>query len=314
VGIAIAHVRTLASALAVLTIAAAMPGTVSASSGARATDDLPDVTTKNQTHAIYFVPHDGLDGGLDTNGTIARSLDSIRDWFYRELSMRPRMDRSGGTYDISFARGDKPASDYSSLNDIVWELEDKGFDKENKRYLIYAEIDRGSVCAEGYKPVAPAVDTGRYAAVYLRSHQCNARDFGGGTAATAGRAEALAAHEWLHNEGVVPVIAPHHCALSPHHVCRADMWSPTKELPSDPSTDSLPAISADWSADPEKADVMFPVPTGPLSDKTLDIGKDDYVVDHPLPYRNLRSSDWFDEVSSYTIGVPSYSIGLSSTA
>jgi hypothetical protein len=49
-------------------------------SRARATEDRPDEAEGPQLHAIYFVPSDGQDGTLDTNGTIENALASMNLW------------------------------------------------------------------------------------------------------------------------------------------------------------------------------------------------------------------------------------------
>lgn len=277
----------------------ALPGAPAASPGTpapepprtdigRNNEDQPDTTTADLTHGIYFVPKDATDESLDTNGSIDRSMKSMRAWFEREMGLKPRVDRlAAGGYDISFVRGDRDGISYASLEDIAAELAAKGFGAENKRYVIYAALNMGTVCGEGLWPV-PLVGSTRgpgYAAVYLDSVPgCGAREFGSGTAAGAGRAEAIAAQEWLHAEGMVEVAALHHCALGAAHVCTGPLVAG--------------AYAGMASLDPENADVLFPFVTVALADKVLDRDHDDYL-DHSFPHlRDLRDSTWLCDPGS----------------
>lgn len=242
-----------------------------------------------RTHVIYFVPKDQPNQGLDTDGTLARSVDAMRAWFARELGQggtprAPRMDRlSTGAYDITFVRGDQAAAAYGAppstvLQDVIAELQRKGFNDANKRYLIYAALNEGNTCGEGQYPLTPG-DTGHYATVYLDSDaSCGARDFAtSGTVAGAGKAETIAAHEWLHAEGVAPLDAPHHCPTSPYHICTGALWLQP-------------------SLDPENTDIVFPLIYAPLGKEVLDRGRDDYL-DAPWPWiSNLRASPWLEAV------------------
>lgn len=241
-----------------------------------------------QTHVIYFVPSDRPDQNLDEDGTLARSIDAIRDWFLRETrrdgrtGKRPRIDRlSTGAYDITFLRGQQAADAYTSIDVIRDELIARGFAVENKRYLVYAALSRGQICGEGYFPI-PGVIEARYAVVYIATaadSACGGSDFAtGSTAGTAGKAETIAVHEWLHNEGVVSPLSPHHCAAySRYHVCTGPLWLvPGEEL------------------DPEGPDVMYPIINRRLRDKALDREFDDYL-DHGWPHlANLRDSPWLE--------------------
>lgn len=241
----------------------------------RADYDRSDAVDGNQTHLVYFVPRDRGDSHLDTDGTIVRSAASILDWFSHWMGRRPRLDRlSTGTPDVSFVAGARVAASYramgteSYLDAIAAELQAKGFDDRSKRYLVYAEIPSARTCGEGFWP-------GHVAAVYLEaSPSCGARDFAGGASwESAGRVEAVAAQEWIHNEGIVAAAAPHACPVALGHVCTGPL--------------ALTTI------DPEQADVMFPYINRPLSAKLLDPGRDDYFG-HSLPTPDLRDSPWLE--------------------
>lgn len=226
------------------------------------------------TDVVYFVPRDRPDQGLDVDGTISASIGSMLGWFNAQMGSQPRMQRTAsGAFDIVFVSGNKAASAYARLSDITSELASRGFKSATKRYLVFAAVNEGNVCGEGDYPLQPGA-SGHYAVTYLDSSAaCGARDFGNGSAAGAGKAEAITAHEWLHMEGIEPLLAPHVCATSLYHVCTAALW----EIP---------------SLDPEETDVVFPIINLPLSQKVLDRGRDDYL-DAPWPWiPNLRSSLW----------------------
>jgi hypothetical protein len=249
-------------------------GTLTAASRQGQGKDLPDAVSGRQTHAIYFVPKDRVDERLDLGrGLIPRTLSGVGAWFRAQMGTAPRFDlTSRGTHDITFVRGRLRAGAYRSLDSIVDEIRSRGFDVPTKRYIVFATVARGATCGESQYPLAPAPAVGRYLAVYLDSaKECRVREAGRGTAATAGYAEATVAHEWLHTEGVVPTLAPRHCAGHAYHTCTGSLWL-------------FPAM------DPESRDVMFPYAGVPLRHKELDRGRDDYL-DQALPHvRDLRTS------------------------
>ncbi len=245
----------------------------------RSTLDQPDATGESSTHLIYFVPAGSPDDGLDTNGAIANSMRSARAWFVRETgSRRPRIDTlTTGGFDITYVPGKQAAAAYTSLDVLVTELKEKGFSGSAKRYLIYAAVKpRDGVCGEAYYPVSPLPYPGGYAVVYLDSAaSCGGRNFGGGTVATSGRADTIAMHEWLHNEGVAPMTAPHYCATILYHICTGPLWM----------TPSL---------DPEATDIVFPYITAELSKMKLDRDHDDYYG-HDWPWlADLHESAWLE--------------------
>lgn len=242
--------------------------------------DQADPVDADQTHVIYFVPKDKPNQDLDAlGGPIRDSLRSIRAWFSAQTApnaKRPRFDMtSTGQFDITFVQGQQNADQYTTLDSIRNEIQ-PNFKAPNKRYMIFAAVDRGATCGEGYFPIPPVYDQGQYSAVYLDSSGCHMRDFGDGTIAGSGRADRVAIHEWLHNEGIVAPDAPHHCASNPNHVCTGPLWV----------MDGL---------DPEQADLMFPYVSGGLKDAVLDIDHDDYL-DTPWPWiTNLRDSPFLED-------------------
>lgn len=265
--------------------ASAPPATTGRPRTARYTVDAPDVVRGNQTHIVYFVPRDRRDERLDVNGAIAGSIGSMRAWFRNQSGRSPRLDlRRGGALDITFVRGRMPAAEYPSLDDISDELVARGFRIGAKRFLVYAALPTGGVCGEAEYPVPPLDRTlGSFSAVYLdATRECGTRDFGNGTLSGAGRAEVVAAQEWLHNEGLVPLVAPHQCTspslsipipLAVGHVCTGP-------------------LTFFEGLDPEEPDVMYPFVTGlRLGQKVLDRGHDDYFR-HSLPTADLADSAW----------------------
>jgi hypothetical protein len=86
--------------------------------------------------------------------------------------------------------------------------------------------------------------------------------------------EAIALHENFHNEGMVPLTAPHRCLAFYFHLCSAAAGAVVDAL------------------DPENIDLLFPFVTFPLRDKVVDRGHDDYY-DYPFPYRDMADSPFW---------------------
>lgn len=274
--------RSLVSLSVIAAAALAVPvayaeGDPNGGEAARRTSDAPDLDAGacNCTHLIYFIPSDGLDDALDVNGAIDGSARGVRTWFSTQMERAPRMDKIGTSdvLDITFVKGRSPGSSYTDLRVLTTELAERGFDDPSKRYLVYAGLDRGTLCGESTfgGPILPGPT---YAVVYLDSPDCGSRNLG-----SLGRGDALAAHEWLHAEGIVPPSAPHHCPASPHHVCTGAMHL-------------LPASVG--IGDPERIDIMYPYVDARLSAKVLDRERDDYL-DHGRPVvQDLRSSSFLE--------------------
>lgn len=263
----------------------------------RATTDRPDEGPGSKIHVIYLVPSNGKDERLDVTGTLDCSLRAMNQWFQQQSNnLRWRLDtfpmKAPGpgertrvdAVDVTYVRSSKPRSQLSSLSDVQTELEGLGFDRPGKRYLSFvAGGDNSGVCGDAAYPV---LDTsgrpadGKYSQVYLFSVKaCRAHDFG-----IPGRpsyAEAIALQELIHNDGMTPAGAPHSCAWVPPvaHLCTPGVGIAAAEL------------------DPESADVMFPFVSGPLSDKVLDRGNDDYFR-FPVPtgYPDLARSRYLTKV------------------
>ncbi|HEY7018822.1 MAG TPA: hypothetical protein VH297_10190, partial [Gaiellaceae bacterium] len=50
----------------------------------RATADRPDDRPGPQVHVVYAVPSDGVDNGLDTDGTLVDSVAVWEQWFVQQ--------------------------------------------------------------------------------------------------------------------------------------------------------------------------------------------------------------------------------------
>lgn len=261
----------------------------------RATSDRPDFESGRQVHVVYLVPRDASDDQLDVDGTLECSLRSQNQWFAGQTNglewrfdtflMETTVDGRPQTIavpDVTFIRSPQPASNLASAGGVSAELEARGFDDPDKRYLTYVEAGGGGgTCGDAYYPL-PEIDepwSGQYAQVYVDAATgCGTGEFG--VPGAPSLSESVAQQELMHNDGMTPIGAPHSCLNgSPPgfaHVCTAAM--PVMQL------------------DPERFDVMYPFAGVPLSEKKLDIGHDDYYR-HALPYEDLESSPFLRRVS-----------------
>jgi hypothetical protein len=236
---------------------------------------------------MYFVPSDGVDETLDTNGVIANAAASMNLWFDgqtggRHLRLDTYLDGKTPRLDVSFVRGNRTTAEYAGDADgaftaITDELEERGWTASPavKRYLVYyaGPAEDENVCGTAFVPLAGGF--AQWSVVFLDANPgCGARDFG--TPATGGgMSEAIAVQELEHNEGMAPLTAPHQCWAFNFHICTAAAGAALETL------------------DPESADVMFPFVTFPLRDKLIDRDRDDYF-EHPFPYRDLSDSPFWE--------------------
>lgn len=256
--------------------------------------DRPDLTQQPQVHTIYFVPADGLDNALDTDGTLNAALGAMNAWAAQVAGGRRfRLDaftyRNAVYPDITFVRGLKTAAEYADPNGdgafstITAELASRGWTAYGgvKRYLIYYEgpAESSGICGTAYYTLGSGY--AQYSVVFLGAAAgCGARDFGSPETG-AGTSEAIAVQEMLHNEGLVRPESIHHCAANQGHICTAQAGS------------LLTIVNR--GLDPESVDALFPYVTFPLRDKKLDPGNDDYY-DHPFPtHRDLIDSPFWEQ-------------------
>ena len=256
-------------------------------SAGRSLVDRTDVAAGAQAHAIYFVPSDGVDQTLDTNGTIEDAVLSMNVWLEAQTGRHIRLDtytyRRTERLDISFVRGLLTTAEYAATGDAIAavtdELEARGWtaDPSQKRYYVYYEgpAEDPNICGTAY---ANTLGTGfaQWSVLWLGANPgCGARDFGT-PAAGPGMSESILLHESTHNEGLVRPESIHHCWAFPFHLCSAGAGAVLDVL------------------DPEAVDLMFPFVTYPLRDKLLDPGNDDYY-NHPFPTRDLYDSPYWED-------------------
>lgn len=264
------------------------PRRVKLSSG-RVTEDRPDAVFGSQVHTIYFVPSDGADQALDTDGTLENALAAMNQWFEAETGgRRVRLDRydDRGTLrpDITFVRGLQTTAEYSSAGTfeaVTNELAQRGWTASPgvKRYLVYYEgpAESAGICGTAYFTLGGGF--AQWSVVFLgASPGCGARDFGSPEIG-GGASEAIAVQEMLHNEGQTRPEALHHCAANQGHICTAQAGSQLTRI--------------DRGLDPESVDALFPYVTFALRDKRLDKDRDDYYQ-HPFLHRDLALSPFWE--------------------
>lgn len=256
----------------------------------RATKDRPDVRNGRLLHVIYLVPSDRPDQRLDTDGTLQCSMEAQNRWLKEQTGLRWRYDTYVVTrkvrrkrvrtefVDVTFVRSGRSAAELDGAGEVSDELNLRGFNHADKRYLTFAASGSdGGPCGDAFWPFAsqdPNAD-GQYAQVYLLSSEgCHADEFG--VPGAPSFAEMIAQQEVMHNDGMVPIGAPHGCGpiSLPAHVCTGPLAF----------VDGL---------DPERFDVLYPFVSVPLSQKKVDIDNNDYFR-HPFPYRDLDQSPYLE--------------------
>ena len=175
--------------------------------------DQPDDREGPQLHAVYALPSDVEDGGLDRYGDIERSLASIQHWLSDELGQRLKVDTAGGQPDVTFLRlpftaqeGEERAD--ALVMDIAAAIGDRFGSSSNKAYAVYYAGRFGDVCGSA------AVEEG-VAVVFMDPDGCSPATVGA-DAETASTYEAVMVHELLHVFGAVPECAPGRLETSPH--------------------------------------------------------------------------------------------------
>ncbi|MDQ3982974.1 MAG: hypothetical protein M3271_09890, partial [Actinomycetota bacterium] len=262
----------------------------------RAEKDRRDRRKGRLVHVVYLLASDAPDESLDTNGTLDCSMRAQNRWMREQSGMQWRLDTfktrvsspGGGSrvveaVDVTFIRTKIPREELSDASIVTRELELRGFKKERKRYLSFvAGGDDSGVCGDAWYPFLnndPNSD-GKYAQVYMFAvKECGGHDFG--VPGKPSFAETIAQQEIMHNDGMVPIGAPHGCGpiSLPAHVCTPGLWA---------------SAVVGQDLDPERFDVMFPFVGLPLSEKKLDIGRDDYFA-HPFPLRDLDESPYLEK-------------------
>jgi hypothetical protein len=252
----------------VICLALALPATAAQEVLPRSTADRADEVSGPQIHAIYVVPADGTDRGLDTDGTIERTVRSWNTWLASQTAGKGslRLDTyGGGTLDVTFYRdahtdAEIQARDPYVRDQLEGDLRAAHFVASDKIYAVYYDGASTYACGGGAYP--PTLE-GNVAAMYLHGLvgqpvPCDSNDFVPN--GQPGYLEFAMVHEILHTLGFVPGCAPHQFASG--HV-------------SEPTNDLMYAGSEPWSLPP-----------------TLDVGHDDYFLTGRTDCPDLASSPY----------------------
>lgn len=253
--------------------------------------DRSDYKTGRQLHIVYLVPAGMPDDRYDELGILEDSVRSMNVWMKQQTGNQQwRLDtytfQPAGSptpvsaVDVTFIDSTKPGAQLTGATNVQAELEAHGLNDENKRYLTYVASNYGGVCGDAWYPLLPdstPVD-GQYSQVYLYSTDaCRAREFAP-NATQPSFAETIAMQEMIHNDGMVPLVAPHDCVVSLlafGHVCTGPLWA--------------------TGQDPERFDVMYPYVGLPLNEKKLDEDHLDYYR-HLAPYKDLEQGLYLETV------------------
>ena len=241
--------------------ASARPAAATAWCGAAAqADRVPNAVAGNPVHWVYLIPSDGTDGLGAVANTMQSDADQVDAWWRGQDPTRvPRNDVTsfscGTQLDVTTVRSTLSGSQLTPISSrfsgIVDTLVRAGFSSPPTKYLVYYDgpIDDDNICGQGDDGVGVAV-------VYYRS--C----IGVSTAA-------VAAHEFLHTIGAVPIGAPNECT----------------------------GDNAGHTCDNE-SDLMYPaLGSGPLSAKVLDPGRNDYYG-HSGAWLDTQDSAWLVRLDS----------------
>jgi len=239
--------------------------------------DLPDIVTGRQVHAIVALPADHADTFAAVANRLADDTTSISTWWLGQDPTRsPRFDlaqfSTGPCLDISFVRLPSPASAYvGSSNGAFQRVENDlgaaGFTSPALKYLVY--FDGPSV--------APNV-CGTGAGQFLGGSPGYAVVWLGGCPDVP--SDSIAAHELLHAMGALPLGALHPCPGDTGHPCDS------------------------------KTDILYPQTDGaPLSAKVLDFNHDDYYA-HSGTWDDMQDSLWLHRVDVPPV---SLAVGFSGT-
>ena len=207
--------RGVAAGVALALLASASSSSAAPDAQPRATTDRSDDVTGPQVHALYLLPSDGTDRGLDTNGTIAASFANWQRWLRGQtFNNGLRLDTSSGQLDVTFVRLSRTDAQLAArglqLRDALEdELRAKGIVRSGKVYAAFYDGSSTAACGGGaWPPRLP----GAVAALYLRA------TYGpGSTCYEPERSRAglqimdfAILHELMHTMGYVPSCAPNH--------------------------------------------------------------------------------------------------------
>mgnify|MGYP006107999193 FL=1 len=109
--------------------------------------DRPDVTEEPQIHFIYLVPLNGKDREWDINGKMEEEMLKANELLYKMTGNKQKFRydvTKDGKLDISFVRFDrkcKKCGEGWGMNYPDWYLTKLGFNKPNKLYWTYADVN-----------------------------------------------------------------------------------------------------------------------------------------------------------------------------
>lgn len=189
----------------------------------RSTTNRTDESTSSKFKLFYLVPSDVADRGLDTNGTIHRTISSGQRWLASQTAGRSiRYDVADGGLDIAFVRLPRTEAVYFGYagfvrDSIEKDLKAAGWTQSNVLLLAYYDGRNSTACASAaWPPGYP----GTLGGIYLRglpnsANPCANNAFAATPTAAPGYQEYVAQHEIFHLLGVVSTAAPNH-ALAGH--------------------------------------------------------------------------------------------------
>ena len=222
-----------------------------------ANQDLPDLVTGAQVHAVVALPADAPDTFAATANRLADDAATMTAWWQGQDPTRiPRFDTAsfGGTVclDVTFVRLPDPGASYTgasaSFSRVAQQLRTVGLSDIWKKYLVYFDGPsvQANICGTG----AGDFDTGpAYAIIWLQG--CSGVPY-----------DAVTAHELLHAFGALPGGAPNACPGDTGHPCDSN------------------------------SDVLYPYTDGrPLSAQVLDFNHDDYYA-HSGTWPDIQDSVW----------------------
>lgn len=218
----------------------------------RVTEDRPDDNPGYQVHINYVLPMDGVDEGLDTNGTLATSVGAWSAWMAEQTGGPTlRLDTCDGALDVRFFQIQQTEAELKAngvfIRDAIEDaMQSAGLLHPEKIEVVFYGGDAAETCGGGAWP--PAL-VGQVGAIYLKGTFADptippcASNPVGASPDTPGYIEFATLHEVLHTMGIVPTCAPHQ-VLSGHT--------------SDSPTDLMYAGNQPWQP------------------SVLDVGHDDY--------------------------------------
>jgi hypothetical protein len=189
--------------------------------GQRSTRDRPDDSPRYQIHVIYAVPADGIDRGLDTDGSIAGSVHLLTDWLASQTGGTTiRVDTYHGLPDVGFLRlrqtdAEVVGSDAGAnlLGPLIDAVHGAAWNKPGTLYAVYYDGGQGAdACGRAFRP---ATRRSNVSAVFIGARPnpsrppCNVNSLAPGRTAP-GFLDLAVLHEVFHNLGAVPSCAPHY--------------------------------------------------------------------------------------------------------